>query len=132
LVIDAATLTGAAHRAVGDYAICMMSNAEEKIKKPLHESGFEVQERIIEFPLWDEYGDMLKSDIADLKNVGGVNAGMITAAKFLERFTDYPWIHLDIAGIAYLSMAQGYQVKNASGFGIRLLYRFLKKRAEQK
>ncbi len=129
LVIDAATLTGAAHRAVGDYAIAYMGTAGDDVKKELEVSGFDVYERLIEFPLWDEYGDMLKSDIADIKNVGGVMAGAITAGKFLEKFTDYPWIHLDIAGVAYFSSSMGYKGKNGSGFGVRLLYNFLQKRS---
>lgn len=129
LVIDAATLTGAAHRAVGDYAIAYMGTVSEEIKNELEESGREVYERLIEFPLWEEYGDLLKSDIADVKNVGGAYAGMITAGKFLEKFTDYPWLHLDIAGVAYFTTSMGYKGKNASAFGLRLLYRFLQKRA---
>lgn len=129
LVIDAATLTGAAHRAVGDYGIAYMGTAGDDVKKELEVSGFDVYERLIEFPLWDEYGDMLKSDIADIKNVGGVMAGAITAGKFLEKFTDYPWIHLDIAGVAYFSSSMGYKGKNGSGFGVRLLYNFLQKRS---
>jgi leucyl aminopeptidase len=129
LVIDAATLTGAAHRAVGDHAIVYMGTADKELKDQLEESGRDVYERLIEFPLWDEYGDMLKSDIADMKNVGGVNAGAITAGKFLERFTDYPWIHLDIAGVAYFQSNMGYKGKNGSAIGLRLLCNFLKKRA---
>jgi leucyl aminopeptidase len=131
LVIDAATLTGAAHRAVGDHAIVYMGTADEDIKNRLEQSGREVYERLIEFPLWDEYADMLKSDIADLKNVGGVNAGAITAGKFLERFTDYPWIHLDIAGVAFFQSNMGYKGKNGSAIGLRLLCNFLRKRAEK-
>ena len=132
LVIDAATLTGAAHRAVGDHAIAYMSTASEEIKDELEVCGREVYERLIEFPLWDEYGEMLKSDIADMKNVGGILAGAITAGKFLEKFTDYPWIHLDIAGIAFFQTSMGYKGKNGSGVGLRLLYRFLQKRAKMK
>lgn len=130
LVIDAATLTGAAHRAVGDYAIVYMGTASQEIKNQLENSGREAYERLIEFPLWEEYGDMLKSDIADMKNVGGILAGAITAGKFLEKFTDYPWIHLDIAGVAFFQQPMGYKGKNGSGFGVRLLYKFLQKRAE--
>jgi leucyl aminopeptidase len=132
LVIDAATLTGAAHRAVGDHAIVYMGTADETTKQALEVCGEEVFERLIEFPLWDEYGEMIKSDIADMKNVGGVNAGAITAGKFLEKFTDYPWLHLDIAGIAFFQSSMGYKGKNASAIGLRLLYRFLQKRAESK
>ncbi|MBA2407419.1 MAG: leucyl aminopeptidase family protein [Chitinophagales bacterium] len=128
LVIDAATLTGAAHRAVGDFAIAYLSNASDEIKTELENCGMDVYERLIEFPLWEEYGEMLKSDIADIKNIGGTLAGAITAGKFLEKFTDYPWIHLDIAGVAYFQNSMGYKGKNGSGFGLRLIYRFLQKR----
>jgi leucyl aminopeptidase len=129
LVIDAATLTGAAHRAVGDYAIAYMGTASDQVKDDLENSGREVYERLIEFPLWEEYGEMLKSDIADVKNVGGALAGAITAGKFLEKFTDYPWLHLDIAGVAFFQSSMGYKGKNASAFGLRLLFKFLQKRA---
>ncbi len=127
LVIDMATLTGAAHRALGDYAIAYMGTAGEDLKKEFEQTGMETYERLVHFPLWDEYGDQLKSDIADFKNVGGMLAGHITAGKFLEKFTDYPWLHLDIAGVAYLSSSQGYKVKNATAVGLRLVYNFLKK-----
>jgi leucyl aminopeptidase len=129
LVIDAATLTGAAHRALGDHAIAYMGTASEQVKNKLEASGMEVYERLVEFPLWDEYGEMLKSEIADIKNVGGALAGAITAGKFLEKFTDYPWIHLDIAGVAYFSSNMGYKGKNGSAIGLRLLFNFLQKRA---
>jgi leucyl aminopeptidase len=132
LVIDVATLTGAAHRAVGDFAIAYMGTASEEIKKIMEQGGMDVYERLIEFPLWEEYGEMLKSDIADIKNVGGILAGMITAGKFLEKFTDYPWIHLDIAGVAHFSSSMGYKGKNASAFGLRLLYRFLQNMVQSK
>ncbi len=129
LVIDIATLTGAAHRALGEHAFALMRTASDQVLSQFTEASCEVYERFVEFPLWEEYRDMLKSDIADLKNVGGPNAGMITAAKFLEHFTDYPWIHLDIAGLAFLQSTMNYRGKNASGIGVRLLYRFLKKLA---
>lgn len=128
LVIDMATLTGAVHRALGDYAIGYMGTADDSTKKNLEESGLDVYERLVHFPLWDEYGDMLKSDIADFKNIGGALAGQITAGKFLEKFTDYPWIHLDIAGMAFFNTAQGYKTKGSTAVGLRLVYNFLKKR----
>lgn len=126
LVLDLATLTGAAVRALGSQAICYMGTAAEPVKKQLENSGWATYERLVEFPLWKEYGDELKSNIADLKNVGSGNAGMITAGKFLEHFTDYPWLHLDIAGPAYLRTANGYRTKDGTGVGVRLLYHFLK------
>jgi leucyl aminopeptidase len=131
LVLDLATLTGAAVRALGSQAICYMGTAGEPVKKQLEKSGWATYERLVEFPLWKEYGDELKSNIADLKNVGSGNAGMITAGKFLEHFTDYPWLHLDIAGPAYLRTANGYRTKDGTGVGVRLLYHFLKNYSTQ-
>lgn len=127
LVLDLATLTGAAVKALGSQAICYMGTAPQKTKNALEDSGLATYERLIELPLWKEYGEELKSNIADLKNIGSTNAGMITAGKFLEHFADYPWLHLDIAGPAYLRTANGYRTKEGTGVGVRLLYDFLKK-----
>jgi leucyl aminopeptidase len=80
----------------------------------------------VEFPLWDEYKKALESDIADLKNLGGPDAGHITAGKFLEAFTSYPWVHFDIAGTAYLHSEDSYRGKLATGSGIRLAYNYLR------
>ena len=126
LVFDFATLTGSAVRAGGSEAICYMGNAKQKTKEQIEASGFNVYERLIQFPLWKEYGEQLKSNIADLKNLGGANAGMITAGKFLEYFTDYDWLHFDIAGPAYLKSADAYRTKEGTGVGVRLMYDFLK------
>ncbi len=129
IVIDLATLTGAAVKAIGQFGIIYMSTADEKDKEILQKSGEQTYERLVELPLWDEYADMIKSDIADLKNVSSsTNAGAITAGKFLEHFTDYPWVHLDIAGPAYIPTGDGYRTKNATGAGIRLLIKYLKNR----
>lgn len=127
LAFDVATLTGSAVRALGTQAICYMGTAPRSIKNALEESGFATYERLVELPLWKEFGDELKSNIADMKNLGSSNAGMITAGKFLENFIDYPWLHLDIAGPAYLRNANGYRTKEGTGIGVRLLYHFLKK-----
>lgn len=126
LVIDFATLTGSAARAVGPEAVCYMGTANKGLKNNVEKSGFAVYERLVEFPLWREYGDQLKSNIADLKNLGGPSAGMITAGKFLEHFTDYPWLHFDIAGAAFLKTADGYRTKDGTGVGVRLMFDFLK------
>ncbi|MCL4111832.1 UNVERIFIED_CONTAM: hypothetical protein GTU68_018088 [Idotea baltica] len=131
LVVDMATLTGASVRAIGDQASALFGTASEKTKKALKESGFSTHERLVEFPLWREYGEMLKSDIADLKNLGGPTAGQITAAKFLEHFTDYNWMHIDIAGPAWLHSKRGYLSKGGTGVGVRLMYHFLKKMTEK-
>ena len=126
LVIDLATLTGSAWAAVGEYAIVGMGNADEKEFSKLKKSACYVNERIVEFPFWEEYGELIKSDIADLKNIGGKVAGAITAGKFLEHFTDYPYIHLDIAGPAYIPANDAYRPKNGTGVGVRLLFDYLK------
>ena len=126
LVIDFATLTGSAQRAIGKYAtVAMQSKAEKELKK-LQESGDNVYERIVEFPLWEEYGEEIKSEIADIKNLGGVAGGAITAGKFLEHFTDYPYIHMDIAGTAFMDKKYSYRGTHATGVGVRLLFDFIK------
>jgi leucyl aminopeptidase len=126
LVIDVATLTGSAMRALGPHASAYMGTADVAVKEKLEKCGWETFERVWEFPLWEEYGKMMKSDIADQKNVGGELAGMITAAKFLEKFTDYPWLHIDIAGTAFTTSESDYKGKGGTGVGIRLLFEFLK------
>lgn len=126
LVIDIATLTGSASAAVGRNAIVAFSTASDKIYNLLEKTGFYTYERIVKFPLWDDYNEMLKSEIADIKNIGGKYAGAITAAKFLQHFIDYPWIHLDIAGPAFLENRDSYRGAGGTGVGVRLLYHFIK------
>ena len=127
LVFDFATLTGAAVRALGNNATCYMGNASKEIKDGLEHAGNQTYERLVELPLWKEYGDELKSNTADIKNVGSINAGMITAGKFLEYFTEgYPWLHFDIAGPAFLRSGNTYRTKEGSGVGVRLMFAFLK------
>ena len=126
LVVDLATLTGAAAVAIGKYGLVAMGTAGEHAMEQMKVSGDMVYERIAEFPFWDEYADLLKSSIADVKNIGGREAGAITAGKFLERFTSYPWIHLDIAGPAFLNADDHYRLQGGTGVGVRLLFDFLK------
>ena len=126
LVIDAATLTGAAVRALGTKTAISMGNAKDKYFRKLYEAGQTTHDRVFRFPFWEEWKSELKSDIADMKNLGGPNAGMITAGKFLEHFVKFPYIHIDIAGPAFLETADGYNGKGATGAGVRLLYQFLK------
>lgn len=126
LVIDAATLTGSANAAIGAQASCIMGTADEKYFQQLEKAGYDCFERVVKFPFWDEYFDDMKSSIADLKNIGGPTAGMITAGKFLEHFVEAPYIHMDIAGPAWLNAASAYRPKGGSGYGVRLLYQFLK------
>ncbi|MBN2746556.1 MAG: leucyl aminopeptidase family protein [Bacteroidales bacterium] len=127
LVIDLATLTGSAARAIGIHgAVAFQKNAELQLKD-LMQCGESMRERLVEFPLWDDYATSIKSDFADMKNLGGAEAGATTAAKFLENFVSYPWIHIDIAGPAILSANDSYRTKGASGFGTRLVVQFLMK-----
>jgi len=130
LIVNVATLTGSAVQTFGNQAIAVMGNAERKYFEMLSESGDEVFERVAELPFWEEYGEMLKSDVADIKNIGGREAGAITAGKFLESFTEYPFIHLDIAGTIVLKKDDYYRLKEGSGSGLRLLSAFLTKIVE--
>jgi leucyl aminopeptidase len=132
LIIDIATLTGAAHRAIGTQGMVGMGNASKNVVDLLVETGLNEHERIAVFPFWEEYGESIKSEIADIQNVGGDNAGAITAGKFLEYFTKYPYFHLDIAGTAFLKKGESYRGTGATGSGVRLLYRFLQAISNEK
>ncbi len=132
LVIDVATLTGAAARSIGKYGLVAMENYGKEIftnfsddMKNLLKSGNIVGERVAVQPFWDDYKKELESNIADIKNLGGAEAGHITAGKFLEHFVDYPWIHLDIAGIAFLTSDYLYWKKGGTGAASRLLTHFI-------
>ena len=125
-MIDLGTLTGAAASAIGMFGMVAMGTASEAQKNKLKVSGNNVHERLAEFPFWEEYDELIKSDIADMKNIGGPQGEAITAGKFLARFTDYPWIHLDISGPAYLHLKDSYRGKGGTGVGVRLLFDFLK------
>ena len=131
LVIDLATLTGAAAIAIGQQGVVAMGNAADEEFTKLKKAGDNVFERIAQFPFWDDYSELLKSDIADCKNIGGREAGAITAGKFLEQFTDYPYIHLDIAGPAFIDAPSSYRTKGGTGVGVRLLYNFLKNKSSK-
>lgn len=125
LVLDFATLTGSAAATLGDMGIVCMGNITAEGKQAFIESGQRQHERLVELPLWEEYATLLQSDIADLKNVGGPKAGAITAGKFLEHFTDYPWMHFDIAGVSFHSGGKDYRPSGATGYGLRMLVDFL-------
>jgi len=126
LVINVATLTGSAQRATGRYAMVGMQSGARGHMDKLIRTGELTGERIVEFPLWEEYAESLKSDIADVRNIGNAEAGAITAGKFLERFTDYPFIHLDIAGTAFAEKSFNYRGKGGTGSGVRLLAEYLR------
>lgn len=130
LVINIATLTGAAARAIGSRALVGMTVKADQDFQQLQKSGEKVFERIVEFPMWDDYKDQLKSDVADQKNIGGADAGAITAGKFLEHFTDYPFIHLDIAGPAFLGKKDTYRTAGGTAVGVRLFYEFINSRVQ--
>jgi len=122
VVIDLATLTGAAVRTFG-YACAALFTNNEKLSDILSKSGYSVDEKLWPLPLWDDFLDDIKSDVADVKNFSGKPiAGAISAAKFLEFFTEKhtAWAHLDIAGVAFKSNQYGSD-RNATGFGVRLL-----------
>jgi leucyl aminopeptidase len=127
LVIDLATLTGAAAAAIGKYGCVAMCNRKANLSlEMLEEIGNESGDRVAKFPFWEDYDELIKSDIAEIKNIGGPYGGAITAGKFLSNFVDYPWIHLDIAGPAYIESNWNYRPKGGTGYGVRLLYNFLK------
>lgn len=126
VIIDIATLTGACLVALGRHAIGIMGNDRgliEAFKRAGEASG----ERVWELPLWEEYEELIKSDVADIKNVGDKSAGTIVGGIFLKNFVgDTPWVHLDIASTAWAEKEGPYQPKGATGVGVRLLFEFLK------
>ncbi|TVM04362.1 MAG: leucyl aminopeptidase [Candidatus Brocadia sp. WS118] len=125
-VIDLATLTGSCVVALGTVVTGMMGN-NEALKKRVQIAGEKSWERVWELPLWEEYQEQIKSDIADIKNVGGPHGGAITAACFLSKFAEkYPWVHLDIAGTAWCEKGGAYTQKGASGVGVRLLVQLVR------
>jgi len=126
MVFDFATLTGAAVRAIGEYGSAIMGTAPKETFDQMRESGDDTYERVVEFPLWPEYRDELKSNIADMTNLGKSEAGAQSAGQFLKHFTDYPWVHVDIAGPSFLSKASAYRPAGGTGVGVRLLYNYLK------
>ena len=128
-VIDIATLTGAVVVALGQVAIGAMGN-DEPLLTEVREAGERAGERCWPLPLWDEYRDLLKSDIADVKNSGGRGAGSIAGGWFLREFVEgYPWVHLDIAGTAYTEGEGPHQAKGPTAVGVRLFTEFILKRA---
>ena len=128
-VIDAATLTGAVVVALGHHAIGMLGN-DEPLLAEVRDAGERAGERCWPLPLWDEYRELLKSDVADVKNSGGRAAGTIAGAWFLREFVDgFPWVHLDIAGTAYLEGEGVSHAKGPTAIGVRLFTEFLLKRA---
>lgn len=126
LIIDMATLTGACVIALGNVYTGAITN-NQKLMDEILEISKSSGDKIWQLPSDDEFREMIKSDFADLKNTGSKGAGTSTAGMFLENFVeDIPWVHLDIAGTAYLSKESGYLPKGATGAPVRTLYAFVK------
>lgn len=131
LIIDFATLTGSAQMALGKYAMAGMQKEAGKWLDMIRHFGFATHERLVEFPLWDEMAKGLDSEVADMKNLGGKFGGMMTAGLFLAKFTEKPFIHFDIAPVAFSDSAEAYTPKGGTGFGVRLMIRFLEALVEE-
>ncbi|MCH2576206.1 leucyl aminopeptidase [Candidatus Poribacteria bacterium] len=124
-VVDLATLTGAVVTALGHYAAGIMGTNQQLIDQ-LIVAGEATHERLWQLPLFDDYDDSIKSDIADVKNIGDGTAGAIIGGAFLKHFVDgYAWAHIDIGGASDYQKGSAYLPKSASGYGVRLLTRFL-------
>ncbi len=124
-IVDVATLTGAIKIALGTICAGLFGNDRKLISRMI-QAGQITGERVWEMPMWEDYQELIRSDLADVKNVGGRNAGSITAAKFLQTFVgDLPWVHLDIAAVDAKDKDDSYHSKGATGFGARLLLQFL-------
>ncbi len=125
-VVDIATLTGACVVALGSHATGLFSN-DDQLAEQLLASGDETGDRAWRLPIWEDYDQQLKSNFADMANIGGKGAGSITAACFLARFTkDYSWAHLDVAGTAWQTGNQ----KGATGRPVALLVEYLDRQAQ--
>ena len=125
-IIDVATLTGAAIIALGYVSSGLFTN-DNKIRKTFNIATENSNEKFWEMPLWEEYQEMIKSSIADIKNASGRPAGFCTAAAFLNNFTGkYPWAHIDMAAMDIEFKGGAYRPKGSSGYGVRLLSEFLR------
>jgi leucyl aminopeptidase len=129
-VIDLATLTGAVTIALGPFATGLIST-DDALAAELARVGDATDERVWRLPLWDQYREMVKSEVADVKNSAGRPAGTITGGAFLAAFIgDYPWAHLDIAGTAWTTLKpRAYTPAGATGVGVRLLVELARQRA---
>ena len=124
-IVDLATLTGAIIQALAEHYAGLFANNDE-LADQLAAAGKHVGERLWRLPMGDEYDKDLRSPIADMKNIGGGKAGSITAAQFLQRFIkDTPWAHLDIAGVVWNEKGTALAPGGATGYGVRLLNRFI-------
>ena len=131
-IVDVATLTGACIVALGQFAIGMLGN-HDALKAAFRDAGEQTGERVWEMPLWEEYFEQLKSDVADMRNIGGRGGGMITAGMFLSRFVGtYPWVHLDIASTDWSASERPCISKGPTAVGARLLVQFLINRSARR
>jgi leucyl aminopeptidase len=126
-VIDAATLTGACVIALGHTASGALGNDDRLVREVIGASSA-AGEPAWQLPLWDDYRDLIKSDVADLKNSGGRAAGAITAAYFLKEFAEYPWVHLDVAGTAYSETDLGMMPRGPTGVPMGTFVQFVRGR----
>jgi len=130
VILDAATLTGACVVALGSVTMGMMGN-DPKLLDRMREASEASGERAWELPLHEEYFEQIKSDIADLKNIGGPEGGAITAGYFLKEFAgDTPWVHMDIAGVAWREKEKMGYAPGPTGVPVRLLVEFLRRKRE--
>ena len=129
-LVDIATLTGAAVVALGRITSAVMGNDQPLVDRVL-KAGEAVGERMWQLPLFEEYKELNRSKVADVKNTGGRDAGAITAAQFISEFAeDVPWAHVDIAGTARTSKNSGYLVTGSTGVGVRMLVSLVEDLAE--
>jgi leucyl aminopeptidase len=130
-ILDIATLTGAATYALGPYAAGVMGN-ERGLEEKVVAAGRAAGEHFWPMPMFEDYDDLIKSDVADVKNTGGPPAGMTTAARFLRKFVgDRPWAHLDIASVDVATKDQGVITKGATAYGVRTLIHYARQRVEE-
>jgi leucyl aminopeptidase len=130
-MIDVATLTGAMRAALGTVCTGAFTNHPPTLRRILRAAAA-TGEKTWRFPMFDEYKEQNRSDVADIKNTGGANAGSITAALFLAEFSEStPWVHLDIAGTARQESTKGYLIKGSSGVPVRTLVQFVLNEAQR-
>jgi leucyl aminopeptidase len=125
-VVDLATLTGACVTALGEGVAAGVFSNDEALQEKLVAAGKSTHERVWPLPLYEDYRESIKSDVADMKNSGGRMGGVGTSAIFLREFTDYPWAHVDMAGMMASEKESGYVSRGSLGFGVRLFIDFLR------
>jgi leucyl aminopeptidase len=130
-VIDVATLTGACVIALGEDMAAGIFSTDDDLHERLKAAGDFSGERLWRLPLYADYLEKIKSDIADMKNTGGRYGGVGAAAIFLKEFVSYPWAHIDIAGMALAKKDAPYIPKGSTGFGVRTLLTYLRNRSTE-